>query len=170
MDKKETYGQVLARLGDKAFELEDDIVEYRREIERDVIKDIWQTIYKAIKDPLYILRDFYIVVLNKIERIGGVPRTFVLARKSCPTPVYKQSVFKYRHLSGELEFLWVIPQQDLYYHLLQNLSASLADPKTADLAKFCHLMESGKLLEWVKKENGERPDAIIKIQKEDVCS
>jgi hypothetical protein len=40
------------------------------------------------------------------------------------------------------------------------------DKECADLAKFVILMESGELLEWVKKENGEKRDAVIKIQEQ----
>ena len=37
--------------------------------------------------------------------------------------------------------------------------------ETNRLAQFVLMMESGSLLEWVKKENGELADAIISVKK-----
>jgi hypothetical protein len=102
-------------------------------------------------------------MLTKVERIGNAVRTFVLARHSCPTPTYQQAVWKFNHESGTLEFMWSIPDKILYYYLLHNKTKLLADKQYADTVKFVILMESGELLDWVKRENNEKIDAVIKI-------
>ena len=43
----------------------------------------------------------------------------------------------------------------------------IIDKETAELAKFVILMENGELLKWVKKENGEKIDAVIRIENEE---
>lgn len=164
---KKTYGQSLIDHEAKLIAKEDDIIEYRQEMEKDVIEHINNTILNAKASPLYANKDFYIVMLMKIEKVGGVPRTLVFARRSCPTPVYKQSVWKYHNFSDKLEFLWTIPDAILYWHIMNNRQKYFEDKECADLAKFVTLMESGELLEWVKRENGEKIDAVIKLNTEE---
>ena len=56
--------------------------------------------------------NFFIVVLFKKERLMmNVVRQFFMPRKTCPRPEYDQVVYKYNRLSGELSFVWVIPDK-----------------------------------------------------------
>ncbi len=167
MDIKKTYGSQVIDHNSLYKTLDDDVIEYRREMEKDVIGNINAVITQALIDPQYTNRDFYIVLLMKVERLGQAPRTFVFARLSCPTPTYKQSVWKYHHFSGHQEFLWSIPDKILYYHIVNNSQKYLQDHETVDLAKFVLLMESKELLEWVRRENGEQQDAVILIKEQD---
>lgn len=161
IENKKTVGQVA---DDKYLseELSDNPIEYRKAMEPEIIKNIWDTIEKAKHHNLYTNRDFYVVLLMKWERaIKNTPRTFAFARRSCPTPTYKQAVWKYHHQSNEIEFLWSLPDGLMYYHLIHNIATI---PKEQhQLAQFCILNEEGKLLDWVKKENGEKKDAVIHI-------
>ncbi len=163
---KKTYGQQLIDHRSKNLEMDDDIIEYRRQMEGEVLNNISHTVSQCKYSPLYQNKDFYIVVLFKVERIGVVPKTLVFARRSCPTPTYQQAVYKYHTLGDGLELLWSIPSKILYFHILRNAHVLLQDKECADITKFVLLMESEELLNWVKKENGEKKDAIIKISKE----
>lgn len=158
-----TYGQTVMEHHAKAHTLEDDVIEYRRTMEREIIGNMQSVIAKALTEPQYKNRDFYVVLLMKVEHLGQAARTFLFTRLSCPTPVYKQSVWKYHHFSGSLEFMWSIPDSILYHHILKNPTKYTADKETSDLAKYVILMESGELLEWIKKENGEKTDVQILI-------
>lgn len=169
MNEKDTYGTLLSAHYAKGLQMEDDVIEYRKEMEPQVIKDIENAVNAALSAPQYKNKDFYIVALFNVERIGSVPRCRVFARQSCPTPVYKQAVWKYHRVSGALEFLWVIPGSMRYYQILHNKNFFIHDKEMADITKFVVLMESGELLDWVKKENGEKIDAVIKINKEPLC-
>lgn len=166
MSDKKTYGQLIFDHWESGITLDDDVIEYRRDMEPEIIANINQTIEKAKNSPQYINKNFYIVLLKRVERIGQGIRTFVFARQSCPTPIYKQSVWKYDRSKNDKEFLWSIPDMITYYHILRNQHKYLTDKETSDLAKFVILMESGELLEWVKRENGEKVDAVIKINQE----
>lgn len=158
---KKKFGTQLLEHQAKNLTMDDDVIEYRRSMEKDIMANVYKTADQAKDLPLYVNSDFYIVLLIKKERWGDVPRTLVMARKSCPTPVYKQAVWKY-HRGGNLEFLWSIPDAVLYNHIIGNARKYLDDKETADTAKFVLLMESGELLQWIKKENGEKPDAVIR--------
>ncbi|HEY5267610.1 MAG TPA: hypothetical protein VII94_00560 [Candidatus Saccharimonadales bacterium] len=167
MKQKKLAGQEILEHDNLCLDLEDDISEYRRAMEPDIMARLRDTTNKAKDTYGYIGKDFYIVLITTIDRVLRQPKIIPLARKSCPTPVYKQSVWKFKTASGELEFMWSIPDVILYYHILNNQAKYLNDKETADLAKFVVLMENGELLKWVKKENGEKIDAVIKINKEE---
>ena len=169
MDKKKLAGQIIQEHDAQQLEFEDDVSEYRIAMEPAIIKDIRETIEKTKNQDGYRNKDFYVVLTTSVERVLRQPKILVFARKSCPTPVYKQSVWKYNHILCNIEFLWSIPDMILYYHIINNQLKYLNDKETAELAKFVILMERGELLQWVKKENGEKIDAVIKINKEEPC-
>ena len=162
-EEKKTAGQQVLEHDARRLDFDDDIIEYRKSMEAELINNIHNTVAVSKNNTVYKGKDFYIVVLMSNDRVLRSPKSIVLARQSCPTPVYKQSVWKYHHASDSLEFLWSIPDSILYYHIVRNPSKYLNDKECADLAKFVLLMESGELLKWCKKENKEKQDAIIKI-------
>jgi hypothetical protein len=166
MKQKKLAGQVVLEHDSLQLDFEDDIIEYRRAMEPDIIARINDTVSKTKNTDVYLGKDFYIVLLTSVDRVLRQPKVILLARKSCPTPVYKQSVWKYKTATGQLEFLWSIPDAILYHHILRHQIKYMNDKETEDLAKFVILMENGELLKWIKKENGEKIDAVIKINKE----
>jgi len=167
MEKKRLAGQVIAEHDSLSLNLEADIIEYRQAMEPDIILRLRSTADQAKDKDGYRGKDFYIVLITIVDRVLKQPRIIPLARKSCPTPVYKQSVWKYRNGTGDLEFLWSIPDAILYHHILNNKTKYLTDKETSELAKFVILMENGELLAWVKKENGEKIDAVIKLDNQE---
>lgn len=168
--KNKLAGQVILEHDARGLDLEDDIIEYRRSMEPEVMSRLYDTVAKSRMQDGYFGKDFYVVLLMTAERVLRQPKFTYLARKSCPTPVFKQAVWKYKNASGELEFLWSIPDSIMYYHILRDPVKYLKDKETADIARFVVLMEDGALLDWVKQENGEKVDAVIKITNEEgVC-
>lgn len=168
-EKKKPAGQVILEHDALHLDLEDDIIEYRRKMEPDIIKAIWNTVEKSKTVPLYAGKDFYICLTTTTDAVLRQPKAVVWARRSCPTPLYKQSVWKYHNKDGNLEFLWAIPSSLLYFHILHNQEQYLQDKECRQLAQFVILMESGELLEWIKRENGEKIDAVIFNNKENSC-
>lgn len=167
MEKKKLAGQQIVEHDGLRLDFADDITEYRRQMEPDIMVRLYDTANKAKNTEGYVGKDFYVVLVTTTDRVLRQPKIITLARKSCPTPVYKQSVWKYKTFTGALEFLWSIPDMILYYHILHNKDKYFGDKETADLVKFVILMENGELLDWVKKENGEKIDAVIKINNEE---
>lgn len=160
-----TVGAQVEAHNNKNIPLEDDVRAYTEAMAPLLLNTLYETATNASNHPLYSNRDFYIVLVKNVDRVLGQPKFQCWARRSCPTPVYKQDVFKYHHTSGELEFLWCIPSAERYWHIVRNSAQYLARKETQRLAQFVLLMESGELLQWVKKQNGELPDAIISIKK-----
>lgn len=162
-----TVGSQIEAHNDKNIELEDDVREYTRAMEPLLIQSLEDTAVQTSNHPKYRNKNFYIVLVKNVDRILGQPKFQFWSRISCPTPVYKQDVWKYHYLSGELEFLWCIPSAQRYYHILANRQKYFENKETRRLAQFVCLMESGELFRWVIKENGEKPDAVISFKKEE---
>jgi len=98
---------------------------------------------------------FFIIVITKNERLlPNVFRNYFFARRSCPTPDYDQSVFRYNNLSEEIEYLWTIPSQDACYHLLNNINQVHRDEH--ELLSYVVDFKKGKLFTLAKKLNGEK--------------
>ena len=165
MTLKKTVGQQIQEHNDKNIPLEDNVREYTNEMAPLLLKIMYEAVNTALTSPLYHHKNFYIVLVKNVDKILGQPKFQCWARRSCPTPVYKQDVFKYHYLSGELEFLWCIPDQDRYWDIVRYPQKYLDKKETKRLARFVLMMESGELLEFAKKENGELPDALIMINK-----
>jgi hypothetical protein len=162
-----TIGAQIEAHNNKNIPLEDDVRAYTEAMAPLLVHTLYETAQSAQNHALYQNKDFYVVLVKNVDRVLGQPKFQCWARRSCPTPVYKQDVFKWHHISGELEFLWCIPSAERYWHIVRNSNAYLGRKETNRLAQFVLLMESGSLLEWVKKENGELPDAVISIKKSD---
>jgi len=98
--------------------------------------------------------DFYLVVLLRKERVlDNVLRQMFFPRKSCPTPNYDQTVFRYHRGSDALEFLWTIPDEATCVFLLDNYS--LLSPEEKSLADMVQEFADGDLLREAAKLNGE---------------
>lgn len=170
MENRKTFGQIITEHHAKYLDLEDDIQEYSRAWWKDIKVKVNECIFKTRQNPVYRNKDFYISIHLYKEKFTDAPRSLSVARLSCPTPVYKQIVYKHLRDVDKTEFLWSIPDKILYYDIINHSDKYLKDPKYADMAKFVILMESGELLKWIKKENGEKPDAVLSIKKdEDEC-
>ena len=168
MDNKKTVGQVILDHDAKGHELQDDVHEYTLEMGKEIMANIHKAIGDALQRAPYQNRDFFVALVTTIDRMLKKPKNIPVVRLSCPTPVYKQSVWKYHHRSGGLEFLWSIPSALRCQDVLRNPQKYKDDEESQIFAKFIMLYESGELLEWVKKENGEdKKDAIIKVQKDE---
>lgn len=147
----------------KSVGLEDDVREYSKEW----AKELWPKLTEScslLKDTTkYKDKNFYLVLIKRFNPAKNKPESIIIPRLSCPTPVYKQDVFKYHCVSGSLEYLWTIPDKFKYYHILNNKQRYYENKETRRLCQFVVLMETGDLLKWVKKENGEKPDAALSI-------
>jgi len=165
-NKKQTFGSQVLEHRAKNLTMDDDVIEYRRAMEHDIIGMVNNAATEAKNHTLYANKDFYVVLLILKERFADTPNFKVFARQSCPTPTYKQSVWKYHHHTSTIEFLWCIPDGVLYHHILANPRKYLEDKETNLIAQTVIQMETGQLLTKVKKENGEKIDVVIKNHKE----
>jgi hypothetical protein len=168
MNKK--IGEILAEHDAKDIILEDDIRAYSQQAMQDQYIQMQSMVAEGTKKYPYVNRNFYMVLVPLNERMmENKPKYWMGARLTPPTPAYKQIVFKYHYLSGELEYLWTIPSHKTYWNLWHNRAKYLQsdDPEEKRLCQFVVMMESGDLERWVQKENGEKPDGLIIMNKKD---
>jgi len=158
----------------KLMGLEDDIREYTLQRTKNLYRDTLTFAKECSALPKFYNKDFYVVIIARPNREPtGVDQDGNYAysdqyipfpRISCPTPVYRQIVYKYKHLLGDLEYMWTIPDEKRYQDILKNKQKYYDNKDTRRLCQFVVLMETGALLNWVKKENGELPDAVLSFK------
>lgn len=149
--KKKTVGQEALEIFQKGT-YESSPIALQEEMTREYYQNL---IDCALNNRKHFKGKFFIVVLTKNEKLlPNVFRNYFFARKSCPTPDYDQSVFRYNNLAEEVEYLWTIPSQDASYHLLEN--QRYVHIKEQDLLGFVIQFKKGELFRLAKKLNGEK--------------
>lgn len=107
--------------------------------------------------------DFFVVVITKKEPLfENTLRHYFVARQSCPTPDYDQTVYKYHRKGHAFEFIWVIPSKDTCLMYLSNVSS--VHPKEYDLLKFVTEFADGTLRKRCKRLNNEEDDSNILVK------
>jgi len=153
---RKTVGELSLELQQKEPDTRDPI-----ELEREIHKDYEDQILKAVeqgKKDFY--GDFFIVVVTKKERLmQNVLRNFFLARETCPSPEYDQTVYHYHRSDEHVEFIWVLPSKDTCKLFKDNV-LEIADSEKG-LRNFILRDAAGDLLMLSKKLNGEIKDAIV---------
>ena len=76
-----------------------------------------------------------------------------MAKKACPTPFFDQTLYKYNSNTGDLVFMWVVPDIDTCIRFYEN--QHLITAEVADLAKFILQFLNGDLHRLCQKLNGE---------------
>lgn len=163
MEKKKV-GQIIQENNERNLDLEDDLRAYSEAVMQANYKELQETAAEGSKRDGYENKDFYLVMIPLNERgLLNTPKCIIVARRTPPTPVYKQIVYKYHHMSAELEYLWTIPSQKTYWHLWHNRHkyTNSSNPEVQRLCRFVILMETGELEKWVQKEEGYKKNALI---------
>ena len=108
-EKKKTVGQISTELLQKTPDSLSPIENMREQL-TDWDQNMMVCLEQAKKD---YAGDFFIQVITKKEPLlKNVLRNYFIARQSCPTPGYDQSVFHYIRKDDEVSFLWVVPSKD----------------------------------------------------------
>lgn len=159
---KKTVGQQIQEHNAKNVQFEDDVRAYSEMMGQTTWKNICEFAEETTKRTAFKNKDFYVVLQINHERTLHEPKFIIKpARFSCPTPMYKDTVWKYHHVSGDLEYLWHLPDKTKCAYIMKNYKAYYDNKETRQLAQFVGSAESGELLRWVIKENGELPDALL---------
>lgn len=154
--KKKTVGAHSLELSKKAPESTDPI-ELERAMQEDYMKNLIEAVDIAVKKWKH---DFYVVVITKNEKLmPNVFRNYFTATQACPTPTYDQSVFKYKHDTGQLEYIWTVPSKDSCLYLLENRHLVVQEEK--ELLYLVTKFADGSLFKLAKKLNGEQIDSPL---------
>lgn len=99
--------------------------------------------------------DFYVnIALKKEKLLENVLRNYFIATKSCPTPHFDQTVYKYNAGKEALEFMWVVP--DVETCLTYQENKQIIVPEERQLLQFILDFLDGNLHRLCKKLNGEK--------------
>lgn len=130
MEKKKTIGEISAELLEKA-DGKQGVVDTQREADKEYISEIKKCIvaHSDITTPFYI-----VVILKKEKTMANVMRRYFLARISLPTPEYDQQVWRYDPSTGDLEFLWCLPDKNTCMWLANE--STIVHKENAQLVEF----------------------------------
>lgn len=161
-EKKETVGKQVYDILTKEPELIkdpiDDAYAIRTEMEKDYVSKVENVIQEGTK--LYDT-DFFVVVEAKRERtMPNVLRNFIFYRRSCPTPHYGQTVYKYHRKNDEVEFIWIIPDKPIC-EWMKRYPFDVPESESG-LLKFVYDFYDDSLLRYAQKLNGETTEHIAK--------
>ena len=150
---RETVGKISSDLSQKDMGSQ-NIVDLQRKMQEEYLQNLIECInnHKSIFPG-----DFFIIVITKNEKLmPNVFRSYFLARMSCPSPEYDQSVFRYFKDGEHAEHIWTVPSKDACYHLKEN--ANYIVPAERGLLEYVQRFFDGSLLTLSKQINGEEAD------------
>ena len=170
MERKKKLGEIatdlLQKPGDK-----NTVTDIQREAQKDYLDSLEWAVKHAKKEVdcshlkkhgqhqdcatrEALVGDFYVVVITKKEKLlPNVLRNMFSTRKTCPTPDYNQSVFMWHDRTGDLEYLWTIPDEESCAIYSEN--AIEVVPEERQLLGFVLDFLNGSLLREARKRNGE---------------
>ena len=165
--KRKTVGQISSELAQKTPDSFDPI-EIQRATEKEYLDNlVWcvnhaqKTVdcsmidgHDECKNRSAWQCDFYISALIKRESLlTNVLRNYFIPTLACPTPFFDQTVYKYNHEKGDVEFLWVIPDEETCEIFREN--KNIIVPEERQLLKYVMQYYDGTLMNICKKLNGE---------------
>lgn len=160
--QRDTVGKISQELKQKAPETT-DVNEQGEWMTKDYLANLYEAILTFTKkNPM---TDFFIEVQTVKPRIlDNVIRNYFIARLSCPTPNYDQTVWQYKYKDEELYLVWTIPNREHCFKLLEN--AAIIDPSIRDLTNNVIAFAQGDLYKLSKKLNNEQELESLVVLKE----
>ncbi len=150
VEKKETVGASAVRLMEKGYE-KTDVIEQQRAMQEEWINNILLAMEEGKKK---FHGDFYIHIETVRSRVlENVLRNYFIPRKSCPSPNYDQTVYRYSYRDENLEFLWVIPSKDACIMMREHCLE--IDRSEHELLRFVMDFFDGTLEKRAMELNGE---------------
>lgn len=161
-EKRNTVGYEAVRLFEKGEYVASPI-----DLREAGLRDYYQNLIDcALKHRKVFTGRFFIIVATKREPLlTNVIRNYFFARKTCPTPEYEQSVFRYDNIDEKIEYIWTVPDKETVHHLLLN--APFVVPAEQELLQMCKDFVSNKLLRKAKKYNQEK-ETSLELTKETI--
>lgn len=160
MKPNKTMGSILKEHRKKGLVIEDQPMEYVKQMEQPTLENISAVANEMADKPYYKDKDFYISINARYEKLLNEYNQVYFCRLSCPSPDFGQILYKVNHKNKTLEFIWVIPLKNNYKSIVKDLAFNLnhINEGQRKLAKFCALMQSGELMKWCKIANNEKFD------------
>lgn len=110
--------------------------------------------HQICKDRAPLEGSFFVSALLKKEKLlENVLRNYFVASRTCPTPAYDQTVFRYNDSKGDIEYIWTVPDRETCLTFQENKDKIVPEER-ALLANILDFY-SGALYDQAKKFNGE---------------
>lgn len=146
MTNNKTVGEeAVARLSNP--DTKQGIIDTEREVNKDYFEEIQKCVdsHRAWTDP------FYVVIHYKKEKtLHNVIRRYFLARQTLPTPQWGQDVWQYNPKSGDVRYLWTLPDEQTAMWMVANPQDVPSDQHV--LLAFILDFLDGKLYRMYEKE------------------
>lgn len=114
-------------------------------------------------DNIPLEGDFYIEVISITDSIlTNVIKNYFVPRKTCPTPCFDQTVYKFDSNREDIFYIWTVPDKEICYEFIHN--PDKVHPKEKELAKMIFMYFNGELLRLAKKFNGEKDQPGIVLE------
>ena len=98
-------------------DLKQGIVDTQREVDKEYFREIEKCVTQ--NPHCTWTSPWYLIVLHKKERLlENVVRRYFLGRRSLPTPQYDQTVWRYYPSTGNLQFIWCIPDKEISHQFI----------------------------------------------------
>ncbi len=152
--RTQTVGELALEQQQKPY-YEVPVEEFGKEIlqeKDDYMNNLWEAVDRGLKE--YNSDILFVAILSLRERLlTNVMRNKFVPRRSCPTPTYCQSVFKYEKVHDRLGLLWTIPDRESCTALLENALEVKGEKRIV----LQHVLDfyDGTLDRLCQKENGE---------------
>ena len=85
-----------------------------------------------------------------------------MPRKSCPTPAYDQTVYRWNSIKKDIEYIWTVPDKETCLTLYQN--KDIVVPSEQALLKMIIKFYDGSLYRLMKKFNKEKMQTGIVLE------
>ena len=161
------------KVGEEAYErlLKADDKQGVVDTQREVDKTYMEQIKLCVENHRSWDKPWYIVVqLKKEQLMENVIRRYFIGRLSLPTPQWDQTVWRYDPKTGDLRFLWVLPDEQT----AQQMAAGpdKVDPEQRHLLQFVLDFLDKKLYGRFHKTlyNGEKECDVSDSPYSDLCA
>ncbi len=154
VEDPKNYTPIGKQYLDKASKTNNEVVTIR-ELSNEMHKKYVDNLQEAaLKGKKKFDGDFYIEVTTKPEKlIKTVLRNYYSTRKSCATPFYDQTLYKFNAKDENIEFMWVVPSKHMCKELYRD--RLLIDTQDDPLLSYVLEFMSGKLLKRAMFLNNE---------------
>ena len=160
--KRDTVGKIAQELRSKTPETT-NVNEQGEWMTKDYLSNLYECVLTFTnKNPM---TDFFIEVQTvKLRLLENVIRNYFIARISCPTPNYDQTVWQYKYKDEELFLIWTIPNREHCFKLLEN--AAIIDLSIRELTQNVVAFANGDLYQLSRKLNNEQELESLVVLKE----
>lgn len=156
-EKKPTLGKIAVELDQKSHQNTHTAYDQMLESLTDWDKNLFDCVSDFKSKHM---DNFYVVVITKKERLlPNVLRNYFMARISCPTPDYDQTVYRYSLQDDIIDFIWTIPSKEACIHITNHAMQLMSEE--SQLVQFVLDFADGTLFKLSKKLNGEQLDSPL---------